>query len=340
MFSRVVLPDPDRPDSATSRPRGDSERHPAQRADRAARGRRSRTTSVTCAMAGVGPAPIALRAACTASACVMSAVLSGCPVTVPSARCPYRAVRPDADVVRLRVQPDPARNAERLGNLARKLKPTRPVHHRVLDGRWVMLPCSSAPAAAGFPCSFGRRVSKPRSADLTGHRGVMGDHQDRDAQLDVGGLQRGEHIRCGRGVQLTRGLVGEQQAGAGWQRDWRWPPAAAPAGHLAGVRSAQWATLMASSRSAARSAGSGGRRGPENRRQGHVLPCGQVGSRFRAVSCQMKPTVPAGRRAVPGRSSRPGRRPRPGPSLRTACRGRPGCSPGWTCRCPRRPRSR
>jgi hypothetical protein len=119
-------------------------------------------------------------------------------------------VRPDADVVRLLLQFDPVAHAETPGHLARELDPARPVQGRVL----ARVQGGLAPLVGGrVPYRLAARLAVPdrdRPADLGRHRRVMGDHEDRDAEFGVGGLQGGEHVLGGRGVQLAGGLVGQQ----------------------------------------------------------------------------------------------------------------------------------
>ena len=119
-------------------------------------------------------------------------------------------VRPDADVVGLLLQFDPVPDAEAPGHRARELNPARAVQRRVL----ACVLCGLALLVGGrVPYRLAARLAVPhrdRPADLRRHGRVVGDHQHRGAELGVGGLQGGEHVPGGRGVQLAGGLVGQQ----------------------------------------------------------------------------------------------------------------------------------
>ena len=98
----------------------------------------------------------------------------------------------------------------RAGHLARELNPARAVQRRVLTrvqrGLAVLV-------GGRVPDGLAARPAVPdgeRPANLRGHGRVVGDHQHRDAEFGVGGLQGGEDVLGGGRVQLAGGLVGQQ----------------------------------------------------------------------------------------------------------------------------------
>ena len=152
--------------------------------------------------------------------------------TGPVARVPARGVRPDPDMVGLQGQQDPVAHAQRLDEVARDLQPPGAVEHRVLLGHVGLLPVLVGRGVAEHLGADPAVPDRYRPADLLGHLLVVGDHQDRHAEVGVGGPQRREHLLAGRGVEFPGGLVGEQHRGLVGQRHADRHALLLPAGHL------------------------------------------------------------------------------------------------------------
>ena len=117
---------------------------------------------------------------------------------------------------------------------------------------------------------------RDRPPYLRGHRGIMGHHQHRHAQLSVGPLQRAEYVHGGRAVELTGRLVGQQQFRPVRQRGRDRRPLLLPARHL--VRPAIGARRHSEHRQQLRGPGRAlpPAGSPQPHRQDHVLPGRQV----------------------------------------------------------------
>src|SRR5690606_7501474 len=121
MFSRVVLPAPERPRTASSSPAYAT----------------SDTSRKACT--AVRPLPYWREPRCTRTTSAAPRAPSRSATAVPrppscsaTADLPVLVPRPDLDVVRLQVQPYPVPQLQRLHVRPRQLHPTRPVQQRVL----------------------------------------------------------------------------------------------------------------------------------------------------------------------------------------------------------------
>ncbi len=270
MFSSVVLPDPDRPQTATSWPRltvNDTSR---------------RACTAVCPLPKVRDTPRA--ATISLDRLTLPAAPAG---HEPVSRSGQTPMWPGSCCSRTR-----SLHAERLGHLARQLDPAGPVQHRVLDrvpgGVAVLVGAVVAERLAAGPAV----PDRDRAPDLGRHRRVVGHHEHGHAQLGVGRLQRREHLPRGGAVQLAGRLVGEQHPRAVGQRGGDRGALLLAAGHLGrlapgAVRHAQHVQQLAGRAGPAAAA-----RTPANR-MGMITFCSAVryGSRLREVCCQRKPTV-------------------------------------------------
>ena len=122
---------------------------------------------------------------------------------------PIRPIRPHADVIVLELEPDPVRQPQRLDMRPRQLQPPRPIQHRVFGADHVMVALArhrplAQRLAADPPVADGHGPG-----DLLAHqRVVRGDH-DGHAQVAVEPPEELEDLVPGRGVELARRLVGE-----------------------------------------------------------------------------------------------------------------------------------
>src|ERR1017187_412403 len=215
MFSRLVLPEPDRPHSATSWPflMLNETSASACTATRPVPKVRDTPAAVTISWPGSttrpDPAPGAGWGTLIRSA--ISGVLFVSSGRGAGARAAARRVRPDADVIFGSLQPYPVAHAERLDHVPGQLNPARAVEHRVLDR---MLGGVAVLIRLGMPERLAARppvADRDRAPDLARHRGVVGHDQDGHAEFGISGLQRAEHFPRGGAVQLAGRLVGEQQ---------------------------------------------------------------------------------------------------------------------------------
>ena len=199
-------------------------------------------------------------------------------------RPPASARPPSAGPARRRCGRAPARAARGRAcpsasvMLARQLQPPDPVEHGVLHG----VPALPTPSPGVVPQGLraGPAVAdRDGPPDLRGHRRVVGDDQDGDAQLGVGGLQRGEHLarrsrcparRSARRRAAARGSLASAVAIA--------TRCCSPPDIWSGRRSRQSATPSASSSSPARARrAAGGRARPASSAASTFCVRGQVG---------------------------------------------------------------
>ena len=209
-----------------------------------------------------------------------------------------------------------------LDHVAGQLHPARPGPARRTPRR----ACAALPSVVVVPQGLGAGPAVPDGdgpADLRGHGRVVGDDQHGDAQLGVGGLQRGEHIGA---VALSSSPVGSSASSTCGSLASAVAIAArccSPPDIWSGGRSAQCADASAPSSSAARRrAAAGGH--PANRigratfcargqvgqqvprrllpdEADHAAPVGQpLPAVIAPRSCPATRTAPAGRRVQPG----------------------------------------
>ena len=151
----------------------------------------------------------------------------------PGSRVGARPVGPHRDVRLLERQPHPPDEVQRLPVLARQLHPAGPVEHRVLLGDH--LGAVLAGVGAAHHLRAGAAVADGDGAlHVLADAGVVRDDDDRGAQLAVDGPQALQDVVRGRGVELAGRLVGEQHLRGVRQRDRDRDALLLAAGHLRG----------------------------------------------------------------------------------------------------------
>ena len=310
--SRVVLPEPDRPRTATSSPRstrrftsrtawttsgpfvevaGQTRRLDHRRPSVIGRRRSSRAFGRTLAGRRGRRDARGWSAVGTGRRAAGSGRSPASVAGLPSPAAGSRAVRPDADVVRLELQPDASLEAQRLDMRPRQLEPARPIEDRVLvaDHVVVALAGDGPPAqrlAADAPVADG-----DRPADLLAHQRVVRHDDDRHAQLAVEPRAAARRSRARSPCRARRSARRRGAPPAGWRGRPRSPRAAArrPTGGPAGGRHDRPARPGASSSRAAARARVGRRRRRGPSAASTFSSAVRYGSRLRAVCCQTKP---------------------------------------------------
>ncbi len=233
----------------------------------------------------------------------------------------------DLDVVGFEVEPDPVAQGEFFDEGRRQLQPPGPVEHRVLLGHVLLCPVGTDPGRAphlGRGTAVADRDCPPH---LRGDGGIVGDHDDRHAELGVDALQRTEHLGAGRLVQLSGRFVGEEHLRVVGHRDRDRHPLLLAAAHL--VRSPPGAVRDADQieqlvraaaglapAACARPAASAARRSPA--RSGTAAGCARSAAR-RTPPSTAGSSAAASARVPAGRTGRPGPRRQSARPVRTGC---------------------
>ena len=127
------------------------------------------------------------------------------------------------------------RRSSAVDELAGQLQASGRVEHGELLGHVVLLAGVRQHGAAQHLRGGPAVPDRDRAPHLVGHRLVVGDDHDRDAELAVGLAERGEDLVGGRGVELAGGLVGEQHLRGVRERHGDGDPLLLAAGQLGGT---------------------------------------------------------------------------------------------------------